>query len=117
MAVNVYNGILDPIKLALTTGRDKTPIDAAPLNRVRLELYSRNPTTLVATVDSNVDFGVFFWNRTRITVKGVPDIYLLEMELQDEGLPVGENYIARLTLYDGANPLGLAWKQFAMNVR
>lgn len=117
MAVNVYTGSLDPIKLALTIGRDKTPIDAAPLNRVKLELINRVSNTVSATVDSNVDFGVFFWNRTRITVKGVPDIYLLEMELQDEGLPIGENFIARLTLYDGANPLGIPWKQFALNSR
>lgn len=117
MAINVYNGQLQPIKLALTIGKDKVPIDAAPLNRVRLQLFSRDPTTLVATLDSQTDPGVFFWNRIRMTVKGVPDIYLLELELHDQGLPIGENYIARLTLYDGANPLGVSWKQFAINVR
>lgn len=117
MALNVYNGIPDPIQIALTTGRNKTPIDAAPLNRVRLELLNRDTLASVAVVDSSVDFNVFFWNRTRQTVKGVPDIYLLEMELHNEGLPVGENWLARLTTYDGANPLGIPWKQFALNVR
>lgn len=117
MAVNVYAGILDPIKLALTTGRNKTPIDAAPLNRVKLDILDRDTLTTLLTLDSQVDFGIFHWNRTRITVKGIPDIYLLELELQDSGLPVQENLIARLTLYDGANPLGIAWKQFAINSR
>lgn len=118
MAVIVNAGIQDPIKLALTIGPNKTPIDAAPLNKVVLTLVDRDTQAVLLILDSNVvNPGVFFWGRTVITVKGVPDIYLLELELHNSGLPIAENLLARLTLYDAANPLGIAWKQFAINSR
>jgi len=117
MAVNVYAGLQDPIKFALTIGKDKTPIDAAPLNRVTMDILDRSTLATLVALDSNVDPNVFFWGRTVITVKGVPSIYLLELELHNSGIPIQENLMARLTLYDGANPLGLPWKQFALNSR
>lgn len=118
MAVNVYAGLLDPIKFALTTGRNKTPIDAAPLTRVKLQLLDRETLAVLNTIDSSVDPDIFFTARTQVTVKGVL-VFLLEMELHfaSLNLPVQENLIARLTLYDGANPLGIPWKQFALNSR
>jgi len=116
MAVNVYAGQLQVIQFALTAGKDKDPVDASPLSRVKLELFNRDNFTLLATVDSQVDAGVFFWVRTQTTVKGVL-IWLLEMELHNEGLPIQEDMVARLTLYDGNFPLGVSWKQFALNSR
>ena len=117
MAVNVYAGQVQPIKFALTSGREKTPVNAEDLSRVKLELLDRNTLQLLATVDSSVDVDVFYWSRTIQTVKGVPDIFLLEMELQDSNLPIQEDMMARLTLYDANNPLGISWKQFALNSR
>jgi hypothetical protein len=118
MAVNVNVGIPDPIQFALTTGKNKTPISAAPLTREKLELLDRKTLAVLNTVDSSVDANVFFTLRTQQTVKGVL-VYLLEMELHDAALSlvVQEDLIARLTLYDGSNPLGLPWKQFALNSR
>lgn len=116
MAVNVYATVLDPIKFALTTGKNKTPISAAPLSRVKLELLDRATDLVVDTVDSSIDSDVFFWDRTEETVKGV-SVFLLEMELHNSSLTIKEDMIARLTIYDGANPLGLPWKQFALNSR
>jgi len=117
MAVTVTAGIQDPIQLALTSGREKTPVDASPLNRVKLVLLDRTTLATLLTLDSSVDLNIFYWNRTVQTVKGVPAIYLLELELHDSGLPVQENLLARLTLYDGDNPLGISWKQFSLNSR
>lgn len=117
MAVNVYAGIQDPIKFALTSGKDKAPVDAAPLNRVKLDLLDRTTLATLATLDSTADANVFYWSRTKRTIKGVPDIYLLELELHNSSLPVQENLIARLTLYDAVNPGGIVWKQFALNSR
>jgi len=117
MAVKVTTGVLQPIKLALTIGKNKTPIDAAPLNRVTMDILDRDTLAVLVALDSNVDANVFFWGRTVTTVKGVPSIYLLELELHNSGLPIQENLIARLTLYDAATPLGTAWKQFAINSR
>jgi len=118
MGVNVVQGITDPIKLVLTTGKDKTPIDAAPLTRMKLELLDRETLAVLNTVDSSVDANVFFNLRTQQTVKGVL-VFLLEMELDGVGLALvkQENLMARLTLYDGLNPNGLPWKQFALNSR
>lgn len=116
MAVNVYAGIPDPIKLCLTIGRRKVPISAQPLTRVRLQLLDRDTYTLLHTLDSSVDADVFYWTRTERTVKGV-DVYLLELELHDSSLTVQEDLLARLTLYDAVNPLGLPWKQFSLNSR
>jgi hypothetical protein len=116
MAVNVYTGQAQPIQLALTAGKDKDPVDAAPLNKVTLDILDRETLAVVTALDSSVDANVFFWNRTQILVKGVL-VWLLELELHASSIPLGENYIARLTLYDGLNPLGITWKQFAMNVR
>ncbi len=117
MAVNVYAGIEQPIKLALTSGKDKDPVSAEPLTRVVLALLNRTTLAVLITLDSSVDSDVFFWDRTSQVVKGVADIYLLELELHDSSLPVQENLMARLTLYDAENPDGIAWKQFALNSR
>lgn len=119
MAVIVTQGILDPIQFALTTGLDKTPISAAPLTREVLELLNRKTKTVLHTIDSTIDTDVFFTLRTEQTVKGVPNIHLLEIELHDAALAltVQENMIARLTLYDGLNPNGLPWKQFSLHSR
>ncbi len=117
MAVNVFAGQIQPIQFALTTGRNKTPIDASPLTRVRLQLFDRDTDALLATLDSNTDPNVFFWTRTKTTVKGIIDIFLLELELGNEGLIIQEDLIARLTIYDGLNPLGITWKTFALNSR
>ena len=117
MAANVFAGQVQPIQFALTTGRNKAPVDAAPLTRVRINLLDRETVISLASADSNVDPNVFFWTRTSTTVKGIPDIFLLELELQDSGIPIQEDLIARLTLYDGLNPLGITWKQFALNSR
>jgi len=118
MAVNVVQGIPDPIKFALSTGKNKTPIDAAPLTREKLELLNRKTLAVLNTIDSTVDPNVFFTTRTQATVKGIL-VFLLELELHDAGLALvkQEDLIARLTLYDGGNPLGLPWKQFALNSR
>lgn len=118
MGVNVVQGITDPIKLVLTTGKDKTPIDAAPLTRMRLDLLDRKTLAVLNALDSSVDSDVFFNLRTQQTVKGVL-VFLLELELDAVALNLvkQENLIARLTLYDGANPNGLPWKQFALNSR
>lgn len=116
MAINVYTGQVQPIKLALTVGKDKDPLDAAPLNKVKLDILDRDTLAVTASLISDVDANVFFWNRTQIEVKGVL-VWLLELELHASSIPLGENYIARLTLYDGLNPLGITWKQFAINVR
>jgi len=118
MAVNVYQGIPDPIKFALTTGKNKTPIDAAPLTRERLQLLNRKTLAVVNTIDSSVDSDVFFTTRTQATVKGIT-VFLLELELHAVALALvkQEDMVARLTLYDGSNPLGLPWKQFALNSR
>lgn len=118
MAVNVTQGITDPIKLALTTGKNKTPIDAAPLTRMRLDLLDRKTLAVLNALDSTVDANVFFNLRTQVTVKGVL-VFLLELELHAVALALvkQEDLIARLTLYDGANPAGLPWKQFALNSR
>lgn len=116
MAVNVYAGLQDPIKFALTTGKNKAPIDASPLTKVILELLDRSTLQVLHTLDSSVDADVFFWDRTEETVKGVA-VYLLELELHASSLTVQEDLIARLTIFDGLNPLGLPWKQFALNSR
>lgn len=118
MAVNVVQGISDPIKLALTTGKNKTPIDAAPLTRMRLQLLDRKTLAVLNTIDSSVDANVFFNLRTQQTVKGVL-VFLLEMELHAVGLGLveQEDLIARLTLYDGSFPAGIPWKQFSLNSR
>jgi len=117
MAINVNAGILQPIQLALTTGKSKTPIDAAALTRVVLVLLNRKTLTVLHTIDSSVTSNVFFWTRTSQVVKGVPNIFLLELELHNQSLTIQEDMIARLTLYDNPNPLGLAWKQFSLNSR
>ncbi len=116
MAVNVYAGQIQPIMLALTIGPRKIPIDAFPLTRAKIEIFDRDTMTSLGVVDSSVDVDVFYWQRTQQTVKGVL-VYLLELELQDEGFPIQEDLVARLTLYDGNNPLGISWKQFALNSR
>lgn len=116
MAVNVFAGLLDPIKFAITTGKDKTPIDAFPLTKVSLILLNRKSLTVLHTLVSDVDADVFFWTRTQQTVKGVL-VFLLELELHASSLTIEEDMVARLTLYDVANPLGLPWKQFALNSR
>ena len=116
MAVNVYAGQVQPIQFALTTGKNKTPIDAFALTRVKLQVLDRVTFAVLDTVDSSVDPNVFFWTRTQQTVKGVL-VFLLEMELQDSSLTVQEDLVARLTLYDPANPAGISWKQFALNSR
>lgn len=116
MAVNVVQGSPDPIKLALSSGKNKTPVDAFNLTRAKLELLNRTTLALLDTVDSSVDPNVFFWQRTQQTVKGVL-VYLLELELHSSGLTIQEDLIARLTLYDGSHPAGIAWKQFALNSR
>jgi hypothetical protein len=116
MAVNVYAGLQDPIKLVLTTGKEKTPISALALSRVVLDLLDRENEIVLHTIDSLVDVNVFFTNRTEQTIKGV-SVFLLEMELHGLGLTVQEDLIARLTVYDSNNPGGLPWKQFALNSR
>jgi len=117
MAVNVFAGQPQPIQLALTTGKNKAPISAQPLTRERIQLFDRVTNALLHTSDSNTDPNVFFTGRTEVTVKGVPNIFLLEIELHNEGVPIKEDMVARLTLYDGAHPLGISWKQFALNSR
>lgn len=117
MAVNVFVGQPQPIQLALTTGRNKSPISAAPLTRARIQLFDRVSNALLHTSDSNTDPNVFFFTRTEVTVKGVPNIHLLEIELHDEGVPIQEDLVARLTLYDATHPMGITWKQFALNSR
>jgi len=117
MAVNVFVGQPQPIQLALTTGRDKAPISAAPLTRARIQLFDRSTNALLHTSDSDTDSNVFFFTRTEVTVKGIPNIHLLEIELHDRSLPIQEDLVARLTLYDGTHPLGITWKQFALNSR
>ena len=116
MAVNVYTGQTQPIKLALTTGKNKTPITAFPLTRVKLQLLDRITLAVLNTIDSSVDSDVFFWTRTQQTVKGVL-VYLLELELHDSSLTIQDDLMARLTLYDLARPAGISWKQFALNSR
>jgi len=116
MAVNVYVGQTQPIQFALTTGKNKTPITAFPLTRVILQLLDRVTMAVLDTVDSSIHSDVFFWTRTQVTVKGV-SVHLLEMELQDSSLTIQEDLVARLTLYDPANPAGISWKQFALNSR
>lgn len=117
MAVNVNAGVLQPIQFALTTGKNKTPISAENLTRVKLVLLNRSTLFVLHTLDSNTTPGIFFWNRTSQTVKGIVDIFLLEMELEDQSLVIQDDMIARLTLYDVINPAGLSWKQFALNSR
>ena len=117
MAVNTYAGQPQPIKFALTTGRRKIPISALNINRATLQIFDRDTLVRLAILDSAIDADTFYWNRTVRTVKGVPFVYLLEMELHNSGLPVQEDLIARLTIYDGANPLGISWKQFSLNSR
>lgn len=117
MAVNVFTGQPQPIQFALTTGKIRTPISAEPLTRVKIRLYDRDTGILLHTSDSNVDANVFFFNRTSITVKGVPNIFLLEIELHDRNVIIQEDLIAWLTLYDTAHPNGISWKQFALNSR
>lgn len=117
MAVNVFAGQPQPIQLALTTGKNKTPISADPLTREKIQLFDRVTNALLHTSDSDVDPNVFFTMRTETTVKGIPNIFLLEIELHNEGVPIKEDMIARLTLYDGTHPLGINWKQFALNSR
>jgi hypothetical protein len=117
MAVNAYAGQVQPIQLVLTSGKNKTPVSAQPLTRVKLELFNRETMTLLDTVDSDVTPTAFFWTRTSQTVKGAADIYLLELELQSTGITVQEDLVARITLYDVANPTGISWKQFTLNSR
>lgn len=116
MALVVYNGEISSIALALTVERDKQPISAENVSRAVLRLYNRDTGSLIATVDSDVSSNVFFWNRTQKTVKGV-SVFLFEMELGNSSLPVGDNHIARLTLYDPTAPNGISWKEFALTVR
>lgn len=119
MGVNVIQGIPDPIKFVLTSGVDKTPVSAFPSTRQTLELLDRLSLTQLNFLDSAVDSDVFFNQRTQQTVKGIPNIFLLELELHDAALALvkQEDLIARLTIFDGTNPLGLPWKQFALNSR
>lgn len=116
MAVNVYAGQVQPIKLALTTGKNKTPITAFPLTRIVLQILDRVTFAVLDTVDSNITPAAFFSTRTQQTVKGVL-VHLLELELHNSSLTVQEDLVARLTLYDVANPAGITWKQFALNSR
>lgn len=116
MAVNTVAGIQSPIQMALTTGPLKTPLDAAPLTRVRLQLFDRQTAGLLETLDSDVTANIFFWTRTQKTVKGVL-VFILEMELHATGIIIQDDLIARLTLYDGPHPNGIEWKQFALNSR
>ncbi len=119
MAVNVVQGISDPIKFVLTSGLLKTPISAAPSTRQTLALLNRITLVQLNFLDSDVDSDVFFNDRTSQTVKGVPNIFLLELELHAAALNLvkQEDLIARLTIFDSANPAGLPWKQFTLNSR
>lgn len=116
MAVNVNAGQVQPIKLALTTGKKKTPISAFPLTRKVLQLLDRKTLAVLDTVDSDITPAAFFSTRTQQTVKGVL-IHLLELELHNSGLTVQEDLVARLTLYDVNFPAGVEWKQFSLNSR
>lgn len=118
MAVNVVQGIPDPIKFVLTTGKDKDPVNAFPSTKQTLEILNRDLVRL-NFLDSSIDSNVFFNQRTEITFKNIPNIFILELELHAVALALvkGENLIARLSVFDGSNPLGLQWKQFALNSR
>lgn len=81
---------------------DGAVVDISAITRVRLELFPKADITQAPiVVDSTITPTAFDW-----VTQGAAGVLLLKLG----GLALGDaEHLARLVLYDVANPLGLLW--------